>query len=155
MSLLREIQNDLATAGGDITNVLRKCKILAARLGSDELTRWVDFELDGFPESQPIPEYRRLRINCYASFMNHAWRVNQQIVPVIAVPEKFRGALYKPVEFRDGLTVAMTFVDKGAMIEDPHLSMLIQSHGVMFRTLQCVKAWKEISGTEFQQPSVR
>lgn len=70
MSLLRDIQNETATAGGDVVSVLRKCKILASRLSSDELTRWVDFELDGYPESQPIPDYRRLRVNCYANFMN-------------------------------------------------------------------------------------
>lgn len=33
MSLLRDIQNDLASAENDVTTVLRKCKILAARLG--------------------------------------------------------------------------------------------------------------------------
>jgi hypothetical protein len=57
MSLLREIQNDLSSSGSDVPTVLRKCKILAARLGSNELASWVDFELNGYPESQPIPEY--------------------------------------------------------------------------------------------------
>ena len=47
MSLLRDIQNDLSGPSGDITTVLRKCKILAARLGSDEFSRWVDWELNG------------------------------------------------------------------------------------------------------------
>jgi len=151
MSLLRDIQKDLASAGADVISVLRKCKVLAARLSSDELARWVDFELDGFPEFQPIPEYRRLRTHCYADFMNRAWKVSQQVVPPFAVAEEFRDDLYKPVEFRDGITAAIAFVGEGAMIEAPYLQILIKRHGVMFPTLQCVRAWKEIPGTEFQQ----
>ena len=46
MTLLRQIQNDVASADSDVVRVLRKCKILAARLNSPELTRWVDYELD-------------------------------------------------------------------------------------------------------------
>ena len=65
MSLLREIQNDLARTDADAVSVLRKCKILAARLNSPELTRWVDCELDGFPDTQPVPEYRKLAITYY------------------------------------------------------------------------------------------
>jgi hypothetical protein len=65
MSLLREIQN-LASADGDVVTVLRKCKILAARLASDEFANWVKWELDGYPEAQPTPEYRRLSVTYYA-----------------------------------------------------------------------------------------
>jgi hypothetical protein len=63
LSLLREIQ-DLATTDGDLANLLRKCKILAARLGSEQFSGWVDYELDDYPEGQipsfqPRPRYRK------------------------------------------------------------------------------------------------
>jgi hypothetical protein len=152
MGLLQEIQNDVTSSetGGEITNVLRKCKRLAARLGSDDLARWVDSELNGYQEAQPIPDYRRLKGNCYANFMNGRWRANHQVVPVFAVPEEFRDDFYR-VEFRDGVAKALPFVGKGAKIEQPHLPMLIQREGVMFPRLQCVTAWMEISGGEFEQ----
>lgn len=69
MSLLREIQNDLANPGGDVTSVLRKCKILSARLGSDDLAAWVDLELDGYPEAQPTPEYRHFSHKLLCKFL--------------------------------------------------------------------------------------
>jgi hypothetical protein len=72
MNLLREIQNDLTSSGVEVTTVLRKCKILAARLGSEEFSRWVDWELNGYPDSQPIPGYRQLGITYFASFVNVA-----------------------------------------------------------------------------------
>jgi hypothetical protein len=151
MSLLRDIQNETATAGGDVVSVLRKCKVLASRLSSDELTRWVDFELDGYPESQPIPDYQRLRVNCYANFMNIRWRANSQDVPPFAIPEEYRESIFSPVEFRDGITVAIAYSGEGASIEASKLQILIQRHRVMFPQMQCSRAWKVIAATEFQQ----
>jgi hypothetical protein len=46
MSLLREIQNDLSRTEVDVPIVLRKCKILAARLGSKEFSQWIEWELN-------------------------------------------------------------------------------------------------------------
>jgi AbiTii len=58
MSLLREIQ-DAATSGATpLADVLRKCKILAARLQNKAFARWVDLELNGYPENEPLPSYR-------------------------------------------------------------------------------------------------
>ena len=98
MSLLWEIQKDLATPNGDVVGVLRKCKILAARLGSNELTQWVNFELDGYPESHPIPDYRVIDITYYASFMNIAWQVPKELVPMQLVPEEHQ-ASFQRIEF--------------------------------------------------------
>jgi hypothetical protein len=57
MSLLREISN-LASDDCDVTTLLRKCKILASRLSSKEFAQWVGCELNGYPESEALPEYR-------------------------------------------------------------------------------------------------
>src|SRR5205807_7932086 len=106
MSLLRDIQNDLATPGGDIASVLRKCKILAARLGSDEFARWVTWELDGYPESQTTPDYRHLTVSCYANFMNSAWRAARQPIVWPLFSNEARDAL-RSIEFRDGIAKAL------------------------------------------------
>jgi len=42
----------------DVTTLLRKCKILAVRLGSKEFDQWVDHELNGYGGSEELPEYR-------------------------------------------------------------------------------------------------
>ena len=84
MSLLRDIQNELAAPSTDVTNVLRKCKILAAQLGSEEFARWIDLELDWYPESQPTPEYRKLLCCYYANFMNRAWCRDRVPIPSTA-----------------------------------------------------------------------
>jgi hypothetical protein len=54
MSLLREIQSELSRSGVDVIAVLRKCKILAARLSGPQFSQWVDWELEGYPKSETI-----------------------------------------------------------------------------------------------------
>jgi hypothetical protein len=150
MSLLREIQTVIAS-DGEVVGALRKCKILAARLRSDELARWVDFELDGFPQTQPVPEYRLLSTTCLASFSNGYWRVDSCEVPRFALPEDMREGLSRPLEFRDGITAATAFSQKGATINHPELAVIIERYGVLHPKLSCTRAWKVIPATEFQQ----
>ena len=60
----------------------RKCKILAARLSSAELAQWVTWELDGYPDDQPVPPYRELSGQFYANFMNAALARREAAVPL-------------------------------------------------------------------------
>jgi hypothetical protein len=150
MSLLREIQNDLATADGDATAVLRKCKILAARLGSAEFANWVECELNGYPMSQTLPEYRRLGIIYYGSFSNIAWQAPRQPVPLQLVPEEYRKS-FQGVEFRDGIAKAVSFArsEHGVNVQRPELIFALQ--GKMYPDMNCHGVWGEIGSTEFKQ----
>ena len=58
MSLLREIQTLATSTDARVAELLRKCKILAAHLKSDEFNEWVDSELNGYSNSDLIPDYR-------------------------------------------------------------------------------------------------
>jgi hypothetical protein len=152
MSLLREIQNDLARPDADVVTVLRKCKILAARLNSVELTHWVDSELNGYGEAEPIPEYRLLRAQCYGDFMNIRWRAEHQPIHPIAVPEEHRETFFAPIQFREGITTAMAFASAdGATIDEPLIAIMVKRHQVMYPQMECMSAWKKISATQFQQ----
>jgi AbiTii-like protein len=149
MSLLGDIQNDLASAEGDVTTVLRKCKILAARLGSEEFAQWVEWELDGYPDSQPMPVYRRLGIIYYASFLNMCWRLPKQPVPIQFVPEKNRES-FRHAEFRDGIAKVVSFTrSNGATIQRPELIFALQ--GKMYPDMECQGVWGEIAVIEFEQ----
>jgi AbiTii len=150
MSLLRDIQNDLASASGDVTTVLRKCKILAARLGSDEFAQWVERELNGYPDSQPIPDYRRLTIQHYASFMNVAYTIPQTPVPLEFVPQKYREAFTR-IKFGEGIAKACTFMrgKNGAIIQKPDLIFALQ--GKMYPDMNCQGVWGVVPANEFEQ----
>jgi hypothetical protein len=148
MSLLRDIQNDLASPSGDVTAVLRKCKILAARLGSRELADWVSWELGGYPDPQPTPEYRRLAITYYASFSNSAWRVSESPIPLQIIPQQHRNSFHE-LEFRDGIAKAISLTENGASIPRPELIFAIQ--GKMYPTMDCHGVTGRIAAVEFVQ----
>jgi len=150
MSLLREIQGDVAGSGSDTASVLRKCKILAARLGSREFASWVASELDGYADSQSIPDYRRLSITHYASFFGMGWEVSKQAIPLQVVPAEHH-ARFTFVEFREGIAKAESLADSkhGVTIARPELAFVIQ--GKMYPQLQCQHVWGEISPIEFHQ----
>jgi len=60
MTLLRDIQNEAARGDTKLSQLLRKCKILSARLRSPELATWLERELNGYPDQEPLPQYRIL-----------------------------------------------------------------------------------------------
>jgi AbiTii len=147
MSLLREIQTEVANADSDLAAVLRKCKILAARLGSEEFGEWLSWELNGYPEGKEVPAYRRLNVNYFANFMNVAWNAPKQpfLWPVLGKDAYDR---LNPVEYREGIAKVVALAT-GGMVPRPDLAFLVQ--GKMFPDMECVGAWMEIGGNEFLQ----
>lgn len=61
MSLLRDIQLEAVSSDNKVTDLLRKCKILAARLCNKDFEEWVESELNGYKSEKNIPSYRLLR----------------------------------------------------------------------------------------------
>lgn len=146
-TLLRQIQTEVAEADSDLGAVLRKCKILAARLNSKEFGQWISWELEGYPGDQSIPDYRKLNAQYFANFMNAGWNAPKQ--PFLW-PALGKGVYEKlnPVEFREGIAKVQA-LSRGGVVPRPELGLLVQ--GKMFPDLNCVGAWMEIGGNEFQQ----
>ena len=65
MTLLREIQAAATESKVDISTVLRKAKILAARLQNPEFESWVDRELNGYDDRSSLPRYRMLPVEVH------------------------------------------------------------------------------------------
>lgn len=149
VSLLRDIQNDLASAQADTTTVLRKCKILAARLKSEPFSEWVDCELSGYPESKQIPEYRRLTVVHYGSFANSAWHIQKKAIPLRMVPERYHDA-FTSIPFRDGIAKAEALCksEHNIMIAKPDLVPAIDA---VISNMHCQEVWAEIPTNEFHQ----
>ena len=58
MSLLTSIIDAATAPDVDAASLLRKVKVVAARLGTDELSGWVDHELNGYTSDAKLPPYR-------------------------------------------------------------------------------------------------
>ena len=68
MSLLEDIQNAAVDSKSDLGTLLRKCKLLAARLGSKPLEDWLLWESNGYPDDIPVPDYRIWRLEVKGHF---------------------------------------------------------------------------------------
>jgi hypothetical protein len=58
--LIQEIQTEAVDGDSDLSTLLRKCLVLASRLNNPELKNWANWELDGYPPSSELPDYRIL-----------------------------------------------------------------------------------------------
>jgi hypothetical protein len=82
MSLLRDIQDAAVDPSTDVATLLRKCKILAVRLGSEEFKQWVDYELNGYDKVEDLPEYRILHTESFGTFAGpFGTSMNNALIP--------------------------------------------------------------------------
>jgi len=58
MGLLDDIQHAAVDANSDLGQLLRQCKLLAARLDSKPLEDWLIWEANGYPPEANLPDYR-------------------------------------------------------------------------------------------------
>ena len=91
MTLLREIQAAATESKVDIATVLRKAKILAARLQNPEFVTWVDRELNGYDDRSSLPPYRVVPVEVRGHIRNNSglhW--NDAPIRTTFLPEKLR-----------------------------------------------------------------
>lgn len=98
MSLLREIQRGATDHSTPLSDILRKCLILAQRLQHNPLAMWAEQELNGYPNADSLPPYRARRAaEVRGDFRNPAWSVKNTLIPSLAVDEKHRDLLFTQV----------------------------------------------------------
>lgn len=147
MSLLRQIQDAAIDSSIDLPTLLRKCKVLAARLGNDDFKRWIDNELSGYDDKDDLPEYRKLSVNSKGHFAGaYGSGLRNGDIPLFCLPEDFRESLghsylMQPIAAIESLVAKST---SGTLQEpwDPdfvaHFGRRIYEH------MTCMQAWKVI-----------
>lgn len=68
MTILEDIQNAAVDSNSDLGAILRKCKLLAARLGSQPLEDWLIWESSGYPQGVAVPTYRIWSVEVLGDF---------------------------------------------------------------------------------------
>lgn len=150
MSLLREIQSAAIDSKTDIASLLRKCKVLAARLGSIEFRAWVDKELSGYKSADDLPEYRILHVNSKGHFSGpFGSGINNADIPLLCIPEEFREGLSRSniMEPVASIEALVSRCDEGTAQEpwDPNLVAFVG--GKIYRNMNCMQAWKVLPVT--------
>jgi hypothetical protein len=91
MTLLEDIQTSAVDAKSDLATLLRKCKLLAARLGSQPLEDWLIWESNGYPDDIPVPHYRVWPLKLRGHFAGPFGSGLQNVtIPYVCLPEEAR-----------------------------------------------------------------
>lgn len=155
MSLLREIQTDAVDSKCKVSDLLRKCKILAARLGNDDFKIWVDSELNGYELSDSIPSYRVYNNVLSKGHFSGAFGsgLRNADIPSNCFPKEFRKdlttvSLVAPIAEIESLV--QKFI-KGKLLQQPWDSNFVAMfNNKVYENMICVQAWKVIPSTKLE-----
>lgn len=60
-SIVLDLQKEILSPNCDIVNVLRKAHLIAVKLKLSDFDQWIQYELNGYPNKESCPEYRKVR----------------------------------------------------------------------------------------------
>ena len=58
-----KIIKDLANSSVDTITALKRTKVLVSALNNAEISKWLNYEISGYPEGAVIPFYRKVQSN--------------------------------------------------------------------------------------------
>ena len=101
MGFLESIQADIVDDNISIASTLLKLRLLAAKLGSDELTEWIKNEAEGYSQDADIPSYRVVPISFSGTFQGPFGNsINNTTIPPLLI-KKFAGEDWITNKFRE------------------------------------------------------
>ena len=154
MNLLEDIQENAIDASSDLGSLLRKCKVLAARLNSKELEDWLIWESNGYPESVKVPEYRVWSLELkghFAGMFGHS--LQNAPIPVAFLPEQVQRS-YEEYECRLSIaTLEVTLENaKKGIIKVATGDLLTATLGTrVYENMNCLQCWAEFSRTRLDE----
>jgi hypothetical protein len=145
MTLLEDIQEAAVDSKSDLAALLRKCKLLAARLRSQPLENWVLWESNGYPDGIDVPAYRvwplELKGHFYGPFGSG---LRNAPIPILCLPEKSRKH-FERHECRlsiASIEAALAQANGGTLdVSTGDLALLLGTK--VYRNSNCLQAWAE------------
>jgi AbiTii len=102
--LLRDIETGALDSSTPIADVLRKVIALGGRAGSVELRTWAARELNGYPDGDELPAYRKITAPIHLdATMPFGGSVRGQQVSPLELPGFAREAMSKPIPLMHGI----------------------------------------------------
>lgn len=89
--MLSELKADLTNQTASLPNTLRKAKVVAQQLGLAEMRDWIRWELEGYPSTVSLPEYRRFKPTNIGTFSGPFQSMARNVVlPTYSLPDSIR-----------------------------------------------------------------
>jgi hypothetical protein len=131
-----------------LATILRRCKILAARLGHEPFKEWVGNELNGYSNSVPLPTYRasrqaRIKGNLSGSGQAQASAID---VPFGALPQEAREWATE-VSYRQSVAELEDLARGESHLARP-LPADLAARTTVYRGWTTLELWQDISRSE-------
>jgi len=112
---LQVIRDAAVEGSSDLPTLLRNCRVLASEIGNKPLAEWAKSELDGYPESAELPEYRAIKDFVHlGNFIGIAGSgLNNFPLSITRLPEALRRQL-SIRELRQGAKELVTLPTRGS-----------------------------------------
>lgn len=144
MTLIEDIQNAAVDASNDLGTLLRKCKLFAARLGSQPLEDWLLWESNGYPEDIKVPDYRVWPAEVKGHFSGpYGSGLTNISVPFVCLPEKTR-KYYEHYECRQSVASIEALLVKDSSkvcVSTGNLALILGTK--VYKGQNCIEAWAE------------
>ena len=127
MQLLSDIINELVDSQRSLVDPLLKTRVLASRIGNNDLKQWVSRELDGYGTDDNLPEYRVTGARVTMNYLNGPYQINNQPIPMGGMSEKAKRLLDK-TEFRQTIATLQSY----SIVEEGVLSMYVSAELVAY-----------------------
>lgn len=149
MSLLREIQNLASCSSRDIdlSSLLRKCKILSARLNHHEFKVWVEKELNGYESDEELPSYRIMKVMSKGHFSGaFGSGLRNANIPTYIVDKEYREYIeHAYLTLGIGGLESLISNSPDGIIRQVWAPELLSIWGEKFyEDMYCIEAWKVI-----------
>lgn len=147
MSLLEEIQNDAISSASDLGALLRKCKLLAARLGSQPLEEWLVWESNGYPNEIEVPDYRIWSLKVRGNFSGpFGSGITNADIPLSCLSQEAREN-YRNYKCRQSIASLEQLLQGSEQsvlrVNTGDLALALGEN--VFENQNCLQAWAEIS----------
>ncbi len=144
-SLLEDIRADTLDESIPLPSILRKALYLATKIRSEDLKRWVHFELNGYKKEDQLPDYRIIRSASFGTAVNRAWKVSNAPLPTHILPERMAHIVGESHLSRSARELASLLESKENSFKIPWPTFIMQH----FNELDCVQvplieAWSVI-----------
>ena len=154
MSIIQQLQDDIVRQEVSLSSILRRAKILAYRLGHDELKKWVDYELNGYPDEASIPHYRRYRAHNRGYFHNPVIVSKNTPIPTINLPDRIKSFVQETV-LDMGAGSLEDLMDNPDMRKDGAVKALwppdvvaVAAQYQIYENMNLLDAWKVINSNQ-------
>ena len=125
-----QIIKDLANGTADIQTALKRTKVLLQELNNDKLLQWVNYEIEGYPENEDIPDYRIIGGQVYGTYFKGsiATHVQYNHVPISLgnLPDEIKNDILT-IKITQGIEALNAMVIESRRKENGGLTRLIPS----------------------------